>query len=137
MNFAGYELAKRAMQAADDPDTAKKKEPEKAIKIAPEIPEVVEVPLTRFPPLQRRPLHPLRLLRLLQLLSLIPIRPPLRPQRQVTFQKRQRLLRWLRLPRRLKRPLQRASWHRQPPPRNLLPPRVSAVFHPLLRSSYR
>lgn len=49
MNFAGYELAKRAMQAADDPDTAKKKEPEKAIKIAPEIPEVVEVPANEVP----------------------------------------------------------------------------------------
>ena len=49
MNFAGYELAKRAMQAADDPDAAKKKEPEKAIKIAPEIPEAIEVPAAAAP----------------------------------------------------------------------------------------
>jgi|TARA_B110000977_G_scaffold48296_2_gene65587 hypothetical protein len=35
MNFAGYELAKRAMQAADE-DPSAKKEPEKSIKLEPE-----------------------------------------------------------------------------------------------------
>ena len=35
MNFAGYELAKNAMQAADE-DPSAKKEPEKAIKLEPE-----------------------------------------------------------------------------------------------------